>query len=219
MIEVLWMFLSLVSAVPDGAQPPWPPPPQSRQPTAVQMELLRRGEVLEETIRENERGGSARVRAVFRAEPRAVWEVLGDCAANFRFVQGLRECEIEEQSDNHAVTRQVAKKHWLSPPLEYRFETRREPYEWIQIRLLDGDLKQMAGSWRFEDLGRGGLVLVTHEIGLQPKTPAPRWLVRRTLSRDLVEMVACLRFISGASLDAAGAESDRSHCPEEVPAQ
>lgn len=169
-------------------------------------------EVLVEVIEQGQ-GGAAKVQALFRAEPQAIWDTLGDCDANFRFVRGLLECEVTEQTPEHAVTRQVARKHWLAPTMTYRFETRRQPWKWIQIRLLDGDLKAMQGSWRFDPLDGGPLVLVTHEIRVQPRMPAPRWLVRRTLSRDIADMVACLRYLADASLSAEGALADQRQCP------
>ena len=211
----LGLLLAFALISPARAQPAWPPPPRPDEPSAVQLELMRRGEVLVDDVHETGRGGSARVRAIFRAEARQVWETLGDCEANFRFVDGLRECEITEESADHAITRQVAKKHWLSPVMSYRFETLRAPYRWIMIRLIDGDLKSLKGSWRFDPVGPGDLLLVTHEIALQPKMPAPRWLVRRTLQRDLQDMLACLRFTIGASLDEDVARSDAGQCPEQ----
>lgn len=209
-----WAAWLLLLAGPALADAPWPTPPQAEVPGAGQLELLRHGDVAVDTLQETRQGGASRVQALFRATPQQIWEVLGDCTANFRFVQGLQECEILEETADHAVTRQVAKKHWLAPTMEYRFETRREPFRWIMIRLIDGDLKQLQGSWRFHPLDGGDLVLVTHRIRVQPSTPAPSWLIRRTLHRDLGEMLACLRFVAGASLDAEGRESDRAQCPK-----
>jgi ribosome-associated toxin RatA of RatAB toxin-antitoxin module len=192
----------------------WPEPPQAARPSAVQLELLRRGDILLETTQEDRQGGAAQVRALFRAQPRQAWDTLGDCTQNFRFVQGLKECEVLEETETTALTRQVAKKYWLAPTLEYRFETRREPFHWIQIRLVDGDLRELQGSWRFDVLDDSEWLLVTHEIRVWPATPAPRWLVRRTLHRDLQSMLACLRFVTGASLDESLAQSDQQQCPE-----
>ena len=213
-LQICTLLVCALLADPVGADQPWPRPPPAQRPGAVDLELMRRGEVLEEIIQQSEAGGAARVRALFRAEPRHIWDTLGDCAANFRFVRGLQECEVTEQTPEHAVTRQVARKYWLAPTLSYRFETRRQPHEWIQIRLLDGDLKAMQGSWRFDLLDGGPLVLVTHEIRVQPQMPAPRWLVRRTISNDLQDMLACLRRQADASLSPEGAIADQKRCPK-----
>lgn len=187
-----------------------PPSPVSLD--ALQRERLEQGEVLVENIRQDESGGAVRVLALFATTAEQVWSLLGDCAANFRFVEGLLECEIMEQTRSTAITRQVAKKHWLAPRLAYRFETSREPYDWIRIRLLDGDLRDLDGSWLFEPGPRG--LLVSHEIRVHPKVPAPRWLVRRTLQRDVPDMLACLRYIANGSLDGELAQADRARCPD-----
>jgi hypothetical protein len=207
--------LLLVIAVSVAAQDraSWPSPPGPFQPSAANLERMRLGEVLVEELPGARGGGAASAQALFRASPQDIWNTLGACAENFRFVRGLLECEVEQQTAEHAVTRQVAKKFWLAPRMAYRFETRRQPYQWIQVRLLDGDLKEFKGSWRFDPQGDSGLVLVTHEIHVQPDIPAPRWLVKRTLQRDLRALLACLRQVSGGSLDEAGRADDLARCP------
>ena len=205
--------LLLLIPSPSFADDDWPvrpPPTELDQPT---MARLRKGDVLVENTNLDGSGGSARVLALFSGSAHQVWEHLGDCESNLLFVDGLRDCELMQVEESRAVTRQSVKKYFLLPRLDYTFETARQPYDWVAIRLLSGDLKAMHGSWRFDPLAGEDAVLVTHRIHVQPKMPAPGWLVRRTLRKDVGDMVACLRAIAGASLNKWILETDRQRCP------
>lgn len=210
---VLSCLLALGLGARPGAAEDWPPPPGPAQTDQASLERLQAGEILVDNTLMDASGGAARVRAWFHGPATAPWDLLGDCAANVRFVAGLRDCELLEVSERQAVTRQVVKKHWLTPRLEYRFETRREPHDWVMIRLLDGNLRALSGSWRFDPAPGGDAVLVSHEIHVRPAMPVPRWLVRRTLRRDIGDMVACLRAEAGASGSPRQTALDRRRCP------
>lgn len=199
-------LLAIALLPPASAEPP------SYLPDTRLSEILSNGDVSLQVLPASA-GAAARVQAVFHTTARQVWLTLEDCEANFRFVPGLRECELLELDATRAVTRQVLKPHWYVPRQEFTFTSRRQPYDWVEISLQGGDFKQLEGSWRFEPIGdpSGGL-LVTHEIRLKPHAPAPRWLIQRTLGRDLPDMMACLRFVAGGSLNSAQAQQDQSRC-------
>jgi hypothetical protein len=57
------------------------------------------------------------------------------------------------------------------------------------------------------------MTLVTLDMQVQSRFPVPRWLVQRSLSRDLPDMLQCLRALSGASGSDAQASRDREACP------
>ena len=203
----------LMAHLPLTAAGNWPSEPPAAEINEQTLARLRIGEVLVESTQLDESGGAARVQAMFLSSARDVWYILGDCETNYQFVDGLRDCELLESDERQAMTRQAVKKHFLLPRLDYVFETVREPYEWVSIRLVSGDLKTMQGSWRFDPVGDGEALIVTHNIRVQPKILVPRWLVRRTLRNDIGNMMACLRFLAGASIDEQGRRKDGVRCP------
>ena len=109
-----------------------PPRPQLGDPDTAR---LLDGEVLVENALVDESGGAATVRAVFWTQGASTWDMLGDCEVNYRFVDGLRDCELLESSETRALTRQAVKKHFLTPRMEYVFETARQPGEWVNARV------------------------------------------------------------------------------------
>jgi len=194
------------------AQPAAAGEPPRHWPSPEQLSRLRDGDIQLQTL-PDAAVGAARLQAVFYTDAEPIWRVLEDCEANYRLVPGLKDCELLLLEETRARTRQTVKSFWFAPSQTFVFTTVREPFSWIVIELESGDLRQMRGSWRFDPLpDQPSALLVTHEIELQPGIPAPRWMVRKTLSRDLPDMLACLRFMSDASPDARLAASDQAHC-------
>jgi ribosome-associated toxin RatA of RatAB toxin-antitoxin module len=190
----------------------WNQSPPRQELASADMERLRAGEILVRDTRIDEAGGAGVAMAVYHIEPARLWAIIGDCAANRRFVRGLEACKVTGETRTGAVTWQRLKPYVMLPALEYRFETRREPYHWIRIRLLDGDLRALSGSWRFDRLSDTA-ILVTHEIRVRPPYPVPRWLARRTVQRDLVALMACLRWEAKAWPEPRQRGMDRQACP------
>lgn len=196
-----------------SASAPWPAPPDLVVPTEDEWARLRDGEILVRDTRLDEAGGAALALAIYHVDVEGLWATIGDCAANERFVRGLRRCEVLEETPTRAVTQQRLKAFSLLPTLDYTFETVREPYRWIRIRLREGELKALEGSWRFQPLPEGQGVLVAHDVRVQPGFPVPRWLARRAVHRDLADLMACLRWASRAWPEPRQRGIDRQACP------
>ena len=159
-LRVLLMSLSFLGvsvALASGEPPPWPSPPPEVEPSEGDWDRLQAGEILVRDTRLDASGGSALAQAIYHVDLESLWNTIGDCDANQRFVRGMRDCEVLEASPGQAVTRQRLKAYMLLPTLDYTFETVREPYQWIRIRLREGELKVLEGSWRFRPLPDGAI--------------------------------------------------------------
>jgi ribosome-associated toxin RatA of RatAB toxin-antitoxin module len=155
------------------------------------MERMRAGEILLRDSRTDESGGSAQVSLIMRAPAEEIWKVFMSCDYAFIFVAGLKKCEVIEESVEYVQTRQVVDKGWLMPTMDYVFETRRTPFSHMEFKLIEGNLKTLQGFWDLQPVPEG--VLVTHEMRVRPKVPAPRWMIRRTIKKDMLELMACIR--------------------------
>lgn len=181
-------------------------------PADVQARL-RGGEIILQDTRTDEAGGAGKAQVFAYTEARAFWDVIVSCDLAFVFVDGMRECETLEDSDGRAVVRQVIKKHWLLPKIEYSFESHRRPYEEMTFALIEGDLDIMEGSWRFTPAADG--VLVEYEARIKPSFPVPRWLIRRTIRKDTPDLIACIRGLANGSGSERMLKSDLERCPGE----
>ena len=174
---------------------------------------LRAGEILLQDTRTDEAGGAGKAQVFAYTQARAFWDVIVSCDLAFVFVDGMRACETLEDSDGRAVVRQVIKKHWLLPKIEYSFESQRRPYEEMTFKLIEGDLDIMEGSWRFSPAAGG--VLVEYKARIKPSFPVPRWLIRRTIRKDTPDLIACIRGLANGSGSEQMLKSDLERCPGE----
>ena len=188
---------------------------ESLVPDAKTMTRLLAGEWVLESASSDENGAAAGILIFVRAPVESIWRIITSCHYAQVFVAGMEYCEVVQDSGSYAVTRQVVDKGWTTPRMDYVFETRREPWKHMEFSLLGGNLKTLRGTWDFRALPGG--TLVRHYLVLKPKVPAPRWLVRRNLRRDLPAMLQCIRGLADGSGTAEQQAGDLDQCPGELP--
>lgn len=174
------------------------------------MERLRAGEVVVTESAADESGGTVRAQVLVEAPARMVWDVISSCAQAMRYIRGMEDCEVLVDEPGRALTHHVVDPGWLVPDMDYRFETRRDPYRRMDFELTDGNLRRMEGYWSIEPAETG--VLVEHEMRIRPKTPAPRWLVLRKLRQDLPGMMSCIKGLAEGSAGKPGVRDDLAAC-------
>ena len=181
-----------------------------------ELARLTRGEILLQIVRDDKPGAAARVTALFHTNSQAIWDIIGYCEYEFIYMRGLKFCEMLDGDQFHMTMRHRIRNSWYSPTLDFTFEANREPGGDGEAHLIDGDLKILEGRWKFSPVANENSVIVVHEIRIQPKLPAPEWLVRRNLQRDLPSMMACIRGLAKASGDNGQIEGDLKRCPGEI---
>ena len=181
-----------------------------------ELARLTRGEILLQVVRDDKPGAAARVTALFHTNSQAIWDIIGYCKYEFIYMRGLKFCEMLDGDQFHMTMHHRIRNSWYTPTLDFTFEANREPGGDGQAHLIDGDLKVLEGSWKLSPVANENSVIVVHEIRIQPKLPAPEWLVRRNLLRDLPDMMACIRGLAMASGDNDHIEGDLNRCPGEI---
>jgi len=174
---------------------------------------LQRGEILVQTIHAEKSGGAARVTALFHSEVDEVWDVIGYCKNEFIYVRGLELCELVEPGLSVMRKHHRVNNNWYTPTIDFTFEASRVSPTHGEFRLVGGNLKIMEGQWSFQPLADGRGLIVTHEIRIRSRFPAPRWLVRRVLKSDLPDMLACVRGLAHASGSNKLLSGDLQRCP------
>ncbi len=184
-----------------------------RDPATDEMQRLQGGEILVETVHARKSGGAAQVSALFHTSMDKIWEIVGFCEHEFVYVRGLEACEVLDTGPSFTKKHHRVNNNWYTPTLDFDFIAIRTSPEHGEFHLLDGDLKIMQGQWNFEQLPGNVGIIVTHEIRVVSKFPAPRWLVRRVLKKGLPNMMACVRGLAGASGDDKRLAGDLRRCP------
>jgi len=175
---------------------------------------LRSGEIVASETDSDGIGASGRMQLLIRAPARAVWDVIISCDLAYVFVDGLEHCEVLEDSGERALVHQVVNQSWLIPTYDYTFESLRQPYQRIDVRLVEGNLRVLEGYWAFRETAEG--TVVDYQIRIQPSLPAPRFIVRRNMARSMPDMLACIRGLAGGSGTSGLTQRDLGRCPGSV---
>lgn len=185
----------------------------SALPAELDRESIKRlseGEILLLDASSNDAGGSARVQSIIHAPAQAVWNVIASCEQSFVFVDGLRTCEVIENQGDRSLVHQVVKKGWYVPKQDFVFESRREPYHVIRFELVEGNLKDMEGTWRFLEIPEG--LLVDYQIRIRPGLPVPGFIVSYVMRKGMPDLMACIRGLAGGSGSKEKEKSDLGRC-------
>ena len=177
------------------------------------IERLKRGEILVQTIHKEQSGGAARVTALFYSDEESIWNTIGYCENEFIYVRGLELCEVLVPGLQYIKKHHRVNNNWYTPTIDFVFEASRNSPTLGEFGLVEGNLKVMEGQWLFQPLPDQSAIVVTHDIRIRSKFPAPRWLVRRVLKKDLPDMLACVRGLAQASGDGQRVADDLERCP------
>jgi len=191
--------------------------PDPEQGSEVDLARLKNGEILLQIIDSDKPGGAARVSALFHSSVAAVWDIIGYCKYEFIYVRGLKKCEVLTPGLGNMRVHHRVKNSWYAPTLDFTFDASRGPGHVGEAHLVDGDLKVLQAKWYLVPNTDEAYVIVTHEIRIRTKIPSPRWMVRRTLSKDLPDMLACIRGLAKASGNGQRILGDLERCPGDVP--
>lgn len=184
--------------------------------SAEDMARLKRGEILLQTIHAGKPGAAARATALLHTDANAVWDILGYCKYELIYVQGLKLCEVLDGDQFQMKVHHRLRNSWYTPTMDFVFAASRDSTGTGRATLVSGDLRVFDGLWKFYPLEEESSVIVVHEIRVQSKYPAPKWLIRRTLHNDLPDMMACIRGLAGASGTDRLIQRDLKRCSGDV---
>jgi uncharacterized protein YndB with AHSA1/START domain len=159
---------------------------------------LAAGEVVVETASEIDPAaprGRIRAAILIPASPQAIWSVMTDCHQALAFVPGLKLCRrIEGAPDGRwAEIEQEVRYSWLLPEVRYVFRADYDRPHRIDFHRVSGDLKAEEGTWLLTPTADGTGTVVQYEVYLDPGFWIPKFLVTRSLRKDLPAALSGLR--------------------------
>jgi len=129
--------------------------------------------------------------------PRSVvWNIMLDCNFAPNIVPGLKACEIVEHGVDGLWD---IREHHVSFGAIFSdfvniFRSDYIPNQEIQFHLVGGDLKTQEGVWRLESTGADqSMTRVYYRARLAIGKPVPRFLIRRTISKDMPRIFSALK--------------------------
>jgi ribosome-associated toxin RatA of RatAB toxin-antitoxin module len=162
--------------------------------TGAQLLQLENGDVLVAVSHaEGSPKGTVEATILIDASAERIWQIMVNCSEIPTFVPGVKDCQVLASGENWEIIRHDVKWMWLFPKLSYVFRARYQQNRQINFARIEGDLRDMRGSWRLTPLPNSGQTLVRYRVFLDPGFWVPQWIVRNSLKRDLPAVLTALR--------------------------
>ena len=159
-----------------------------------QLLQLKSGAVLVDVKQADEPSkGMVEATILIDAPAESIWQIMVNCHEIPTFVPGLKSCRVLAGGENWEIIRHEVKWIWFLPRLSYVFRTVYQHNRQIDFVKIEGDLREMKGSWRLTPLNETGQTIVRYSVYLDPGFFVPQWVVRRSLRADLPAVLTALR--------------------------
>jgi ribosome-associated toxin RatA of RatAB toxin-antitoxin module len=168
----------------------------------------------EVSVNATSRDGAVQVtaRAVVRAPIELIWQTLTDYDHLSQFVPGIDSSRVVSRQGEQLIIEQKGSAHWwlFFYPIRVTVASTERPYESIDVRLLQGNLRRLDGSYRIEARPDGSTQLTWQGL-IEPDTPLPAFITSAVLRRSISEQFAGMVKEIERRADLWSSRSDLSH--------
>ena len=116
-----------------------------------------------------------------------IWTVINDKEDAELFLDGVLESKVIEQDENSLVVEQVT--HVGGPKGSYRYKLRHRftGMERADFTFIDGEIKNVEGTWWIFDWPTEGKNLVVYSLHIDPGAFAPQFIVKSGMKKTIPE--------------------------------
>ena len=139
--------------------------------------------------------GSARATIEIALPPAELWVVMLDCSRSLKFVGQLKSCRVTsaDPQGRWDVREHIVEWIWPLPKVRSVFRSEYKPFESFSFARVEGDLKELSGSWRLEPIRNGRGTRLHYEARIDPGVAVPGFVMRSSLESELRKTLAGLR--------------------------
>jgi uncharacterized protein YndB with AHSA1/START domain len=167
--------------------------------TPAELARLERGDVVVRPVVETgPEAGMVRSAVRIDAPTAVVYRLMTDCAAARQYVPHLERCAVLEAATDGSwqLIEQQLDYGWFAPALDYVIRADYTADVSVDLRQVSGDFLVNEGRFELEELADGRGTLLRYRLRLIPPRSVPLWLQRRTVVRELPQMLRQLRQLS-----------------------
>ena len=168
----------------------------AKQLSAADEATLTSGEVIVD-VAPDPQGAAGQVDAVIDIPVPAdlLWKVMLDCDRAPRYLPGLQSCTVLKESPDKKWDVREHKVRWsaLFPSVRSVFRSDYEPVREIHFSRVEGDLKELEGSWRLESLKGKAMTRLYYHARVDPGVYLPNAIVRSVIENDMPKTLKALR--------------------------
>jgi ribosome-associated toxin RatA of RatAB toxin-antitoxin module len=132
---------------------------------------------------------------IIDAQPELVFRIMISCTEAMKFVPHLLSCLVVDAAPDGGwqIIEQEVDYSWLLPRMRYAFRARYEAGRRVQFSNVSGDFREHEGIWHLQPMDDGNRTLLTYAVKAVPRFFVPQWLIRRSLRKELPELLRRLR--------------------------
>jgi uncharacterized membrane protein len=164
--------------------------------SAADEAALASGEVIVD-VAPDPQGAAGQVDAVIDIPAPAdqLWRVMLDCARAPHYLAGLRSCTVLKESADKKWDVREHKVQWSSffPVVRSVFRSDYDPVHEIRFSRVEGDLKQLEGTWRLEPLKGKAVTRLYYHARIDPGLLLPSAIIRSVIENDVPKTLKALR--------------------------
>lgn len=168
---------------------------------AAALAKLKAGETVTRFTADKSQSAAGLLEAVIdiQAPREAVWKVLTDCQRAITVFSGLKTCKVlkAEPGGKADVREHVISWSKLLPNVRSVFRSQYDAPKTIAFARTEGDLKELKGEWRLEQLPDGATRL-HYAASIVVGIPVPAQLVRLALENDMPKSMKAIRVAATA---------------------
>ncbi|HEX4598422.1 MAG TPA: SRPBCC family protein [Burkholderiaceae bacterium] len=130
-------------------------------------------------------------RAVVHAPIELIWQTLTDYDHLSQFVPGIDSSRVVSRQGTQLIVEQKGSAHWwfFSYPIRVTVSSTERPYQSIDVRLLQGNLRRLDGHYRIEARPDGSVEVSWRGL-IEPDTPIPAFIQAAVLRRSISDQFA-----------------------------
>jgi ribosome-associated toxin RatA of RatAB toxin-antitoxin module len=130
-------------------------------------------------------------RAVVHAPVELIWQTLTDYDHLSQFVPGIDSSRVVSRQGTQLIVEQKGGARWwfFSYPIRVTVASTERPYESIDVRLLQGNLRRLDGRYRIEVRPDGSAQISWRGL-IEPDTPIPGFIQAAVLRRSISDQFA-----------------------------
>ncbi len=147
-------------------------------------------------------GGAGFIKAVedIDAPRQTVWDIMVDCARVPKLMASVKYCRVlqRDPAGRWDIREQVTQATIL-PGARVVMHSEYDAPHTVEFHRTDGDFRILEGEWRLEPLDGGTRTRLFYQTRVSSPVPAPGFLVRALLGKDMTESLQNLRTTSEAA--------------------
>ena len=134
------------------------------------------------------------------APRQTVWDIMVDCARVPKMMASVKYCRVlqRDPAGRWDIREQVTQASIL-PGARVVMHSEYDAPHTVEFHRTDGDFKILEGEWRLEPLDGGARTRLFYQTRVSSPVPAPGFLVRALLGKDMTESLQNLRTTSEAA--------------------